>query len=433
MKQKADCSVQARTNPVFLTAKTAVCLMAQAGIPDAAAIVASLGMEANEPLRGMADPDTVLGNAVVVEAKYRTMCRLIEGSGYRTCVDLPCGYTPKALHMTGKGLRFVGLDLPIVVEEVGPVLRAMAAYPALMSFHGVDATNFASLEEALRDVDGPLCITTEGMMMYFTDNEAETVISNVRGLLKAHGGVWITPDPEFMIQFFQSFRSLFGEGALEKLASARASAQAQSNVPSLSNAFILDAADIPGSRKKAVALLERHGLKAEEINLAEHMPALSVYQRLSAEQIRRFEDAMRDCHYWAITLDGARWQHEECSPRSHHPFAMRYALEHGTFRLTLEGRLDSISAPQVLSAWETEKATRAIDGVSVECSGLTYVSSAGARVLLDIREQCSRGMEFSGASPAVAGILSQHGFLEAGSDRQDPVAQKDRRGQREDH
>ncbi len=32
MTLEADCSAQARTNPVFLTAKTAVCLMAQTGI-----------------------------------------------------------------------------------------------------------------------------------------------------------------------------------------------------------------------------------------------------------------------------------------------------------------------------------------------------------------------------------------------------------------
>lgn len=39
-----DYSAQARTNPVFMTAKTAVCLMAQAGIPDADDIVRRLGL-----------------------------------------------------------------------------------------------------------------------------------------------------------------------------------------------------------------------------------------------------------------------------------------------------------------------------------------------------------------------------------------------------
>ena len=35
MIKEIEHSVQARTNPIFLTGKTAVCLMADAGIPDA--------------------------------------------------------------------------------------------------------------------------------------------------------------------------------------------------------------------------------------------------------------------------------------------------------------------------------------------------------------------------------------------------------------
>ena len=90
-KNTADYSAQARTNPVFMTAKTAVCLMAQAGIPDADRIVRRLGLGSAAEVSGMKDAGTLLGNALVVEAKYRTMLRLIEASGHRVNVDLPCG------------------------------------------------------------------------------------------------------------------------------------------------------------------------------------------------------------------------------------------------------------------------------------------------------------------------------------------------------
>ena len=182
---------QERTNPVFMTAKTAICLMAKAELPGAEAIVRALGLENSEPLREMSDEETILGNALVVEAKYRTMCRLIEDTGFKICVDLPCGYTPKAIHMTGRGLRFVGLDLPIVIEEVQPVMCSLGEHAARMSFGGVDATNYASLEKALQGGEGPLCITTEGMMMYFTEDEVENVIANIGKLLTKHGGCWI--------------------------------------------------------------------------------------------------------------------------------------------------------------------------------------------------------------------------------------------------
>ena len=77
---------KAQNNPVFMTAKTVVCLMAEAGIPDADRIAKRL-----DSTLGITDPEVVLGNALVVEAKYRTMCRLIQQSGYSVNVDLLCG------------------------------------------------------------------------------------------------------------------------------------------------------------------------------------------------------------------------------------------------------------------------------------------------------------------------------------------------------
>ncbi|MBQ3443031.1 MAG: anti-sigma factor antagonist, partial [Selenomonadaceae bacterium] len=306
MNHEVDYRAQARTNPVFLTAKTAICLMARAGISDADSIVRCLELEDNQPLRSMADSDTILGNAIVVEAKYRTMCRLIEDCGYRTCVDLPCGYTPKALHLTQKNFRFVGLDLPIVVQEIAPIIHSLANHSERMTFSEVDATNYESLAAALRDIDEPICITTEGMMIYFTENEADTVIANVRNLLAVHGGCWITPDPEVKLQFIETFRSVFGENSLDKLTTTGRAASKQSGGTNLSNSFILDAADVTGSRKTAEALLAKYGLKAERINLAEHMPELSVYSQLTSEQILRFKEAMRRCNYWIIALDATR-------------------------------------------------------------------------------------------------------------------------------
>ena len=405
-------NTQARTNPVFMTAKTAVCLMARAGIEDSVTIRNRLGLEDDTPLQSMADADVVLGNVLVVEAKYRTMCHLIEDSGYHVCVDLPCGYTPKALRMTEKGLRFVGLDLPIVAQEAGPILTSRAACPERMSFSGVDATNYSSLEAALQGIDEPLCISTEGMMMYFSEDEADAVISNISGLLAKHGGCWITPDPEYRLQFFHSFCSVFGESAFRKLEAAGNAAKRQSDVGSLSNSFILEVPDITGSCKAAEALLKKHGLKAEKVNLAEHMPELGSYRELTSKQIDRFKEAMRLCHYWVITPDGTQKQQASAGTTGQKPFVMRHTCANGIFQLSLAGRVDSISAPTILQAWDAEKSSGAIDRIKIDCSGLEYISSAGIRVLLSIQENCGRGILFYNVSQPVAKILAQNGFTE---------------------
>ena len=407
MNTKSDYSAMARTNPVFMTAKTAVCLMAQAEIPDAERIVRSLKIENKEPLQDLSGSAVILGNALVVEAKYRTMCSLIENSGYRTCVDLPCGYTPKALHLTSKGIHFVGLDLPIVVQEMESVMHSLAAYPERMAFHPVDATNYDSLDAALENTAGPLCITTEGMMMYFTESELEAVVNNVCTLLEAHGGAWFTPDPEFMIQFFLTFQSLFGEDWMKKLEAAGNAAMKQSDVANLSNSFIIDAADIPVSVRRTEAFLAKFGLKAEKLNLAEHMPELSTYRFLTSEQIVRFRKAMGNCYYWVITLDGARKRRNVITEKEQ-SFAMHYTMENGIFRVSLCGRLDSITAPELLLEWEKEKVATNIEKVIVDFERLTYISSAGVRVLLTMQEKTKCGVTLIHVSPPVKKLLEQH-------------------------
>lgn len=401
-------NVQARINPVFFTAKTAICLMAKAGINDADKIVHCLKLEDNQPLQNMADSDTILGNAIVVEAKYRTMCSLIEKSGYNICVDLPCGYTPKALHLTEKNFRFIGLDLPIVAEEFAPIIQSLSAYPKNIFFSGVDATNYESLATALRDVDEPLCITTEGMMMYFTESEVDAVISNIRKILEVHGGCWITPDPEVKLQFMLTFRSVFDENFLGKLNSTSNTAMKQSSVANLSNSFIIDVENISSSITTVENLLKLHGLKVKRVNFAENMPSLSVYQQLNPAQIQQFKDAMRQCHCWIITLDETRKIQENVTVQKK-SFEMNCTLEDGILQMTLRGRIDSISAPQILTAFET---ANDINAVKIDCSALEYISSAGIRLLIDMHKSCDNGLILFNVNSSVEKILSQNGFTE---------------------
>ena len=408
-KHSIDYSAQARTNPVFMTAKTAVCLMAQAGIPDAAEIAHRLELGSAGEISGMKDSGMILGNELVVETKYRTMCRLIEASGYRTNVDLPCGYTPKALHLTANGLRFIGLDLPIVAGEAGPILTALADHPERMLFEGVDATNPDSLAAALKDVREPICLTTEGMMMYFTDSEVNAVLANVRSLLETRGGCWITPDPEYILQFMLTFKAVLGEAAVQKLMASRDAASGQSDAGSLTNAFIMNPMDVPASAERVEALLAAHGLKAKRVNLAEHMPELTVYRKLTTEQVEAFLTAMRGCHYWVITPE-EHWEGRHV-PQTESVFSMEHRVADGVFRASLRGRMDTITAPELLKAWEAEKATASITAARIDCTRLQYISSAGLRVLL-IMQKSGAKLHLTGVNDAVREILDTSGFID---------------------
>lgn len=407
MNTKTSHSALARSNPVFMTAKTAICLMAKAGMDYAAEILHALGLNVNKPLQSMNDPDVILGNAVVVEAKYNTMCRLIEKSGYHICVDLPCGYTPKALQLSEKGIRFIGLDLPIVAQEIKPIMLALAKHPEKISFCEVDATNFDSLRLALKDVDEPMCITTEGMLMYFDENEINAVVSNICAILKIHGGVWITPDPEVTLQFFETFRSVFGENSLDKLAATRKAAERQSEVCSLDNPLIISSMDITSSTEKAEAFIKKHGLKIDKVNLAEEMPTLNIYQQLTNEQIKNFKIAMGHCHYWVITLDNEEPNYDNAD-KSATPSELTYSIEDNIFKARISGRLDSLNAPKLLTAWEDDKGV--IDRAEIECEKLEYITSAGIRVLLMLQENLPLGVTLTKVNPSMAKILTQKGL-----------------------
>ena len=262
-------------------------------------------------------------------------------------------------------MRFIGLDLPIVVQEIEPIIRSLTTSSDEISFHGIDATNYESIRTALQNVTGPLCITTEGMMMYFDAHEANTVVSNIRAMLEQHGGLWITPDPEFILQFFYSFRSIFGKDSPAKLAASKETAQQQANVASLSNPLIINPDDIIRSSKTAEDFINSHGMKVKKTTLAEHIPNLSIYRQLTQAQIRNFKTAMNDCHYWIITLDEQR-QPADNAEQQATPFEMNYALENNMFKVSIGGRLDSLTAPQLLTAWEKIKTTSMPVGAEME-------------------------------------------------------------------
>ncbi len=159
--------------------------------------------------------------------------------------------------------------------------------------------------------------------------------------------------------------------------------------------------------------MQRHGFKAERVSLAEHMPELNVYRKLTPDQILKFKEAMRQCHFWIITLDDTRKRQEGSAMQKNRAFGMSQTVKNGIFQMALRGRVDSLSAPRILEAWESEKSASAIESAEIDCSNLEYISSAGVRVLLVIKEDCNQGMVLLGVNASVAKALAQKGFTEA--------------------
>ena len=406
-----DHSLLEKVNPVFNTAKMTLFQLAANGDTDAAALAKSMGLtreETQNSTNTKASPEQVLGGTIMLETRYRTMARLVEESGY-TVVDIPCGYTPRAIEFAKKGLPYYGLDLPVVIRELPDKICALIPpqQKKFVHFREVDATNYASLEKALEDIDGPVCITTEGLLMYFTDSEAGALCDNIRRILETKGGCWYSADVECSFQYVMVMRALVGDRFMEIMTNAVQQTKDKSDVEIGRNALIANPADMAGSIQNAMAFLAKHGLKAERVNVGENMPKLHSLDGVSAEQAVAVLEGMRHCAFWKITLSGMAMELLSSETKGFHVDA---SIQAGTLSLALVGRLDTITAPNLLSFFEKVTTEQAVETVEVDCSRLDYISSAGLRVLLIMHKACKGGISLHGEKEAVTEIIEQTGF-----------------------
>ena len=406
-----DYALLEKVNPVFNTAKMTLFQLAANGDANAATLAGSMGLTLEETQNSATtktSPEQVLGGTVMLEIRYRTMARLAEESGY-TLMDLPCGYTPGTIEFAKKGLPYYGLDFPAVIQEGAEKITALIPPErrALAHFQAVDATNYASLEKALEDIDGPVCVNTEGLLMYFADSEAGALCDNIRRILEKKGGCWYTADVECSLQYILVMRQLVGERFMEIMKNASRQVKDKSDVNLGGNALIASPADMGGSIKNAMAFLAVHGLKAERVNVAEHMPDLNSMANVSPEQAAAIREGMKHSAFWRITPSGSAVALPTTETEGFHVDA---SIQDGALSLALAGRLDTITAPDLLSFFEKTNSEQSVEAVEVDCARLEYISSAGLRVLLIMHKACKRGVSLHGENEVVSEILSQTGF-----------------------
>ena len=408
-----DTALLERVNPVFQTAKMTLFQLAANGDPDAIALAEGMGLtrEATQnSANSTASPEQVLGGTIMLESRYRTMASLAESSGY-TLVDLPCGYTPRAIAFAKKGLPYYGLDLPVVIREISERVKAMVPPEEceLVRYREVDATNYASLEKALDDIDGEVCITTEGLLMYFTDSEAGALCDNVRRILQKKGGCWYVADLESSLQYVITMRALVGDRFGEIMKNAKQQTKDKSDVEIGRNSLITKPADMEGTTKRAMAFLAERGLSAERVIVADHMPELDSLSRVSPEQALAIREGMNHCAFWKITLDESVPAVELPSSETEN-FAINASIQGGTLSVALSGRLDTITAPTLLAFFETTREEHPMEAVVVDCTNLDYVSSAGLRVIVIMHKACSGGVTLVNPNEIVTDVLWQTGF-----------------------
>ena len=205
-------------NPVFNTAKACVQLDAISGDAESQQLLAILGIDELERDSARKPVPPELAEQVkklfpvytiYTESRFQIVNRLIEAYPGRTVVDLPCGYTARGIKMSRQGRTYYGYDLPAVIDVIGPAAAQVYGEDNRIHYASVDATNYDSLEEPIKNESGELLITTEGLLMYFTQSELEEVFSNIHRLLQKHGGSWILVDRAYFTHDLDTASAIF--------------------------------------------------------------------------------------------------------------------------------------------------------------------------------------------------------------------------------
>ena len=399
-----------RTNPIFNTARMTLFQLAAAGHEDAKAIAERLNLtreDTQDSKTVKADEVDLFINSIIMEVRYFTIGKLAKESGFAVA-DLPCGFTPRALEFAKSGRKYFGMDLPATINEIEPAIMSLLDedQKKLVSFEGVDATNYQSLKSAFDKIDGKVCITTEGLMMYLTDSEMDVMCDNIKRILAEHGGYWITLDPEISPMYVLIMKAFYGgERTREIMYNTRDRIEDKSDANVVRNTLAISVlGDFRENMENAMNYIASKGLKLERLPYSEHVPEFKSLEMADSNIVAQINDGFKSVCIWKITVEES--DNVDISDAGTNPFNADVSIDGDRLNLILSGNLDTLSAPKLLANYEKIKQDNALNSVFIDCSKLDYVSSAGIRVLLIMQDDCEGGVTMNLCNERVIEALS---------------------------
>ncbi len=400
--------LQARVNPIFTTGKGTASSLAHAGNKDAVAIVSKMDLSEIKSGAIKAHPLMLKGFSTSLEARYEISNQLILRENKPNIIDLPSGYTPRALFAAKKGFNYIGLDLPLVADEIGGIVKGLIPdkYGSSVMYYGVDATNYESLSKALENISGEVCIVTDGLLGYFTEPEIVSVLNNMNRILSRFGGSWITGDMTNTAIYMATFGVLFKDDP------AAVSSFTENAANKMSDATLGHNSLFDGGEKKAEAFLNEHGFSLEKISFADLLPEL-VSLSGDSNALQGLREAYRGLDMWRLTLKkGEHTKTKDAMDEENVEFNASISVKDKELSIELSGRLDTITAPELLEKYEAAAGDKKFTSITINAEKLQYISSAGLRVLMIMHKELEqdKGFHMVNVSREVREILEVTGF-----------------------
>ena len=302
------------------TAEMTLSHLAHGGDRDAASLFARLGLDEERIVDSPAtilSPEYRLARTVFLHVRQQAMDALAALTEASLFVDVPCGLSPRGLRFARAGRPYLGVDLPPVIERIeaaAPSLLREEERPFLR-YAAADATDPDALLSALTQSrkggpaagNGPLCILTEGLLMYFTQAETERLCQGIGRMLSLTGGYWISADPEMPLQMRLLYKAIcldgFSRAARQGILRKPVPGRQLPARPSEPSPFEIELrGDILEQIERGKAFLSGFGLKAERIPMSVLLLEPALPAGLSQPQAGAVREALENACCWVMTL-----------------------------------------------------------------------------------------------------------------------------------
>jgi O-methyltransferase involved in polyketide biosynthesis len=202
-------------------------MKAQTAIPfakDAAALV--YGDSAPSALEDTMDGGGAVRSLKHFVKRYRSLDLLLREVALPRILEIGAGLSFRGLELARTTSAFyVDTDLPSIAELKAELVTKLRPGPLLGTLLGtllvrpLDALDRAALRATIELMPaGPLAIANEGLLIYLNAEEKARLAQNVRAVLLARGGVWLTAD--VYIRNPADYPSVFAEPRARKFLDA---------------------------------------------------------------------------------------------------------------------------------------------------------------------------------------------------------------------
>ena len=151
------------------------------------------------------------------------------------------------------------------------------------------------------------------------------------------------------------------------------------------------------------------GMCAERVPMSNYVTEIGSLADYSDEAKADYIKSLENVYIWIFTPDENFEETEENYESD--SFGVTANVYGGEMKIALRGRLDSVTAPELLGVYEKTAAKEKAQKIVVDASELEYISSAGLRVLLLMIKQVGNGnLTVTGQNDTLQTIFDQTGF-----------------------